>query len=98
MGISLDMIKLLINNNESKIANSLLIRLGELNQEIEKLQTQQKNIINLLKDINIVEQFLDKDSSNKISTILLEGISPLDWHEQFEKISPINVLVSGLHS
>ena len=87
MGISLGNIRLLLEYNKSKLANALLIRLNELNQEIEGLKQRQKNIINLLKEVKTYDQMLSKNQ-DQIAQILFNGIKPLEWHERFEAISP----------
>ena len=88
MGISLDNIRLLLDYNKSTLANALLIRLNELNQEIEELKQRQKNIINLLKEVKTFDQVLSGKNQDQIAQILFNGIKPLEWHERFEAISP----------
>lgn len=85
MGISLDSIRQLLENDGSRLANALLIRLDELNQEIGELKKRQRNIINLFKEVKTLEEFLSHDQK---SHILFNGIHPVEWHEQFEAISP----------
>jgi DNA-binding transcriptional MerR regulator len=88
MGISLDRIKKLLEHNESKLANALMIRLNELNQEIGELRQQQKNIIDLFKEVTTLERVLSHGNPDQMSRILLNGIQPLEWHEKFESMSP----------
>ena len=88
MGISLENIKNLLGNDESRLANALLIRLDELNQEIGELKRRQRNIINLFMEVKTLEQFLSHGSQDQIVQILLKDIQPLEWHEHFEAISP----------
>jgi hypothetical protein len=65
-----------------------LIRLNELNQEIEELKQRQKNIIDLLKDVNTFDQMLSPENQDQMAQVLFNGIKPLEWHERFEAISP----------
>ncbi len=88
MGISLENIRQLLEYDDPRLANSLMIRLNELNQEIGELKQRQKNIIDLFKKLNIFEDFVKNENKSQLSRILLKGIKPLEWHEQFEKISP----------
>jgi DNA-binding transcriptional MerR regulator len=88
MGISLVDIKQLLEGDKSKLANVLLIRLDELNREIEELKARQMNIINLLKDVKKVEEFFFQENLERTAQIIFAGIDPLAWHEQFESISP----------
>ena len=88
MGISLDSIKRLLEHDESKLANALMIRLNELNREIGELRQQQENIINLFKEIATFEQVLSHEDGDQIVRILLSGVRPLEWHEKFESMSP----------
>jgi MerR family transcriptional regulator, thiopeptide resistance regulator len=88
MGISLDGIKKLLGHNESRLANALMIRLNELNQEIGNLRHQQENIINLFKEVTAFEQVLGLGNQDQIGRTLLNGIQPLEWHEKFESMSP----------
>ena len=90
MGISLDSIRQLLGAEKSRLANALFIRLDELNREIGELKNRQRNIINLLKDVETVEELTDANHE-QVGQILFAGISPADWHEQFEASSP------GLH-
>lgn len=88
MGISLDSIGQLLGNDESRLANALLIRLDELNQEIGELKNRQRNIINLFKEVKTFEEFLSHGNHNPKSPVLFNGIHPVEWHEQFEATSP----------
>ena len=88
MGIPLDKIKRLIEKDESRIAGALMNRLNELNREIGELKKQQKNIINLLKEVKILEEFLNKENHDYKNFPLLNGIDPSEWHKQFEAMSP----------
>jgi DNA-binding transcriptional MerR regulator len=88
MGISLDGIKNLLEHNESNLANALMIRLNELNRKIEELRQQQKNIIDLFKEVTTFERILSRLDQDRIGEMLLSGISPLEWHEKFESMSP----------
>jgi MerR family transcriptional regulator, thiopeptide resistance regulator len=88
MGISLENIGLMLKYDDSSLANAMMIRLNELNKEIEELKQRQKNIIELFKKLNVFEKFLIKENKNQLTRILMKGINPLEWHEQFEKISP----------
>lgn len=88
MGISLDRIRQLLGGDGSRLANALLIRLDELNQEIGELKNRQRNIINLFREVKTLEEFLSHGSWDNKSHILFNGIHPVEWHEQFEAISP----------
>jgi MerR family transcriptional regulator, thiopeptide resistance regulator len=88
MGISLESIGQLLAYDESGLANALMKRLDELNREIVELRQRQRNIINLLRDAKIVERLLSHGNLDKLGEVVLSGIKPLDWHEQFEAISP----------
>lgn len=88
MGISLDSIRQLLENDKSRLANALLIRLDELNREIGELKNRQRNIINLFKEVKTLEEFISHESHDHKSHILFNGIHPLEWHEQFEAMSP----------
>jgi MerR family transcriptional regulator, thiopeptide resistance regulator len=88
MGISLDSIRNLLEHKESNLANALMVRLSELNRKIEELRRQQKNIIDLFKDVTIFERILTDGDRDRIGEVLLGGIRPLEWHEMFESMSP----------
>ena len=88
MGISLDNIKRLLGKGGSRVASALFHRLDELNREIGVLKKQQKNIINLLKEVKILEEFLDREERDYENFPLLSGIHPSEWHRQFEAMSP----------
>ena len=87
MGMSLDDIQELLKDDESKLANALLIRLGELNQEIADLKNRQQNIMVMFRKVKNVEEFLKREG-NDDHIRLLDGIHPLEWHELFEAVSP----------
>jgi MerR family transcriptional regulator, thiopeptide resistance regulator len=89
MGISLEHIKQLLVVDESGLANALMKRLDELNREIGELRQRQRNIISLLKDAKIVDRLLSRGNAEQIGEVVLSGIHPLSWHEQFEAISPV---------
>ncbi len=88
MGIPLENIKQLLETDKSRLANALLIRLEELNREIEELKQRQRNIINLFKDIKAIEECLGDGKDDLANRILFNDIDPLKWHEQFEAASP----------
>lgn len=88
MGISLSQIKELLENDHSKLASVLFKRLGHLNQEIAALRNQQKNIINLLKEVGNLKKFIDTLKNRRVNMSLLDGIDPLEWHRRFEEMSP----------
>ncbi len=88
MGIPLDGIKRLLKADKSRLANALLMRLGELNQEIEELKQRQRNIIHLFKDVKRIEEYLSDGKDDLANRMLFNDIDPLKWHEQFEAASP----------
>ena len=88
MGLPLREIKELLESDQSQTGLILFKRLGQLNQEIAALREQQKNIINLLKDVNNVKQFIHALKKNQVKVPLLNGIDPLQWYKQFEEVSP----------
>ncbi len=88
MGIALSEIKELLENDRSKLAIALFKRLGRLNREIGTLRSQQKNIIDLLKEFRNLNKFIDELKKDHVNLSLLNGIDPLEWHRQFEEMSP----------
>lgn len=88
MGIPLDSIRQLLETDGSRLANALLVRLSELNEEIEELKQRQRNIINLFKDVKAIEEYLGDGKDEFANRILFNEIDPLKWHEQFEAASP----------
>lgn len=89
MGIPLDSIKLLLETDKSRLGNALLLRLNELNEEIEELKQRQRNIINLFKDIRAIEEYLGDGMDGLANQILFKDIDRLEWHEQFAAASPV---------
>ena len=88
MGISLKVIKILIGSQQSRLANILMQRLNELNLEIKALKDQQQNIIDLLDKVKILEKHFSAQKEDIDQFALLCDIDPVNWHLQFEAISP----------
>ena len=88
MGIPLEQIKMLLESNTYEITNALLLRLGDINSEIETLKQKQQNIIDLLKSAEAFSSLLTEQDMESLTDILLSGISPAEWHANFEAMSP----------
>ncbi len=89
MGIPLEQIKMLLESNTSKITNVLLLRLSDINSEIETLRQKQQNIIDLFKSAEAFSSLLTEQDMEPLTDILLSGISPAEWHANFEAMSPV---------
>ena len=88
MGIPLIQIKELLSEEQSNLTNILFKRIGELNNEIDKLKKQQGNIITLLKEVKSLKHFLNKEQSGQIDFLVQLGMSAREYHQQFEATSP----------
>lgn len=88
MGISLEDIGQILENENSRLAKVLLIQLNQLNREIEELQNRQRNIINLLREVNTLDAFKLYGVDGENGRVLFDGFDPLEWHQKFQAISP----------
>lgn len=89
-GLSTDEIKeLLIQQKDEEIISPLLKRLGDMNQEIRIIKEQQKILINLIKNKEIVKQ---GSLNNETLKMILEKANikyeeRMNWHAEFEEHS-----------
>ena len=97
MGLSLDRIKDVVGKMEQKDAGAdltrvLFRRLGELNDEMQSLKLQQKMIIRMIEDKNILDKALQTDEVDIKEMLSEAGVNPeqaLQWHKKFEKHFPV---------
>ncbi|MDP4093753.1 MAG: MerR family transcriptional regulator [Bacillota bacterium] len=90
-GISLEEIADLINGNESRIAASLLKRLGQLNDEIIAAKAQQAIIVRILRTGKTLRNIkhMDQEKWNEVLTLAgIDAATANKIHNDFEKNSP----------
>ncbi len=90
-GLSLDSIGLLLQTESSDLSSTLESRLFVINNEIEKLQDQQKTILKILEN-EILEKNVRVITKDVWVSILkaagLDESGMKNWHVEFEKTSP----------
>ena len=90
-GLSLDSIGLLLQTESSDLSSTLESRLFVINDEIEKLQDQQKTILKILEN-EILEKNVRVITKDVWVSILkaagLDESGMKNWHVEFEKTSP----------
>jgi MerR family transcriptional regulator, thiopeptide resistance regulator len=90
-GLRLGEIKRILDLPNSALAHALENRLEELNDEIERLRTQQRFILGLLKNERSRERIRVMNKTTWTSLLEAAGFSEADrssWHAEFERQSP----------
>lgn len=94
-GVPIKQITSLIASDDTIVFGKLMKRLGELNQEIDKLKTFQQQIITIMDKSLILKSFREKDDKmyetmmDKIISYAEIGLDErVKWHAEFEKQSP----------
>ena len=90
-GVPLYQISSLIASEEQVVFGKLMKRLGELNQEIDKIRSYQKQIISILNGTALVKS-IGKSDADTLEKIISYAEIDMDkrmlWHVEFEKQSP----------
>jgi DNA-binding transcriptional MerR regulator/REP element-mobilizing transposase RayT len=91
MGVSLNEIKNILNEEATDVKNVLEKQLININEQIKKLRNQQNKILEILKikEKNLESRYLNKETWVKIlrkSGFDDEGME--NWHKEFEKNAP----------
>ncbi len=90
-GLSLDAIARILDAPASSAGKALEKRLKELDQEMEKLQDQQKVVAGLLQRPELLARKALLDKATWVELLRASGLSDeaMDrWHEEFERADP----------
>ena len=90
-GLSLDDIKKILDGPEHDFKEVLENRLEELNSEMALLKSQQRVLIELLKNDELFEKFRVMNKETWVSLLEASGFSEDDmfnWHVEFERTAP----------
>lgn len=90
-GVPISQIKSLISSEESIAFGKLMKRLGEINQEIEKLKNDQKQIISIMSESIVIKSPHQTDfilTDHMIRYAEIANDKREQWHAEFEAQSP----------
>jgi MerR family transcriptional regulator, thiopeptide resistance regulator len=90
VGVPLVEIGALLPAGRVKISVALMRRLGDLNKEIEELQTQQQVVIRLLRNIDVPQDIMEHGRAQWLQVLEKAGLDSstmMSWHADFEKRS-----------
>jgi MerR family transcriptional regulator, thiopeptide resistance regulator len=91
MGVSLNEIKNILNEEATDVKNILEKQLININEQIKKLRNQQNKILEILKikDKNLESRYLNKETwVNILRMSGLDDEGMENWHKEFEKNAP----------
>ena len=90
-GLSLDSIESLLEKENSELDSTLEGRLLAINSEIQNLRNQQKVILNILENENLVRDSRLMTKEVWVSILRAAGLDDAgmkNWHIEFERASP----------
>lgn len=90
-GLSLKLIRRLLDSQENDVAGALATRLEALNGEIHRLREQQRFIVGLLGQGEQLERLAFMSREKFVSILATAGFNEADmsrWHAAFEQTSP----------
>lgn len=90
-GVPISQIKTLISAEESIAFGKLMKRLGEINLEIDKLKNDQKQIIDIMSESDVIQNPRNADfilTEHMIRYAEIEKDKREQWHAEFEAQSP----------
>ena len=90
-GLRLQDIKSVLESPESSLTQILVRRLGELNEDIQRIRNQQRVILGILKSDQHFDRIGVMNKNTWVSILAASGFSEvqmLQWHIEFERLSP----------
>jgi len=90
-GISLEAIRRLLEAPEHALVPILQLRLKELEEEMAKLRGQQRLLVQLLQNPQVLEELAIMDKATWVALLRASGFSDADmdrWHGAFEASDP----------